>query len=170
MLVVTNYPQVPIATTNAATDALRVESQQRPPIVPAPELTKGHEERAFNSQNERTADEPQVQAKLQQRVDERQQQQHQQQQQQQREGEKQASQPLPPKALKLPARTPGALSRKDIKVRVEDKAPKQPIGAKTATPATGQEASLYRTIASHVGSFYRHTSEPAAEAGIEAWI
>lgn len=65
MLVVTNYPQVPIATTNAATDAARVDSQQRPPIVPPQEATKGHEERAFNPQNERAAEQAKVNEKLQ---------------------------------------------------------------------------------------------------------
>ncbi|MBT1445179.1 hypothetical protein KJI95_11670 [Shewanella sp. JM162201] len=164
MLIATNYPQVPLATSNAATDSLRVESQQRPPIVPAPELTKGHEERAFNPQNERTADEPQVQAKLQQRVDERQQQQHQ--QQQQKQSEQQAQQTPPAKPLKLPPRLPAGLNRKDVRIRTEPQPPRNPVGGKMATPPAGESASLYRAIAAHVGNFYRQTSEPALDGGL----
>ena len=55
MLVVTNYPNVPIATTNAATDAARTDNLQRPPVIPPQEASKGHNERPFNSQHERTA-------------------------------------------------------------------------------------------------------------------
>ena len=64
MLVVTNYPNVPISTSNVATDSARTDNQQRPPVLPPPQASKGHEERAFNPQNERTAEQAQAQAKL----------------------------------------------------------------------------------------------------------
>ena len=53
MLVVTNYPQVPIATSNVATDLARADNQQAKPILPPQELSKAHQERAYNQQNER---------------------------------------------------------------------------------------------------------------------
>ncbi|MBR9728059.1 hypothetical protein ACFOD0_11065 [Shewanella intestini] len=53
MLVNTNFPQVPIATSNVATDLARADNQQKPAIVAPQQPSKGHEERAFNSQNER---------------------------------------------------------------------------------------------------------------------
>ncbi|ABM01709.1 hypothetical protein SHAM105786_13275 [Shewanella amazonensis] len=166
MLVVTNYPQVPLATSNVATDSARVENQQRPPIVPPPQLTKGHEERAFNPQHERTADEPQVQARLQKRVEEKQQQ-HQ--QQQHKDAEQQSQQALP-RPLKRPAKTTGALSRSDLKVKSQPQEPRHPLGSKTASPQAGLPDSFYRAIASHVDSFYHHTSEPRAESTLSSWV
>lgn len=63
MLVVSNYPQVPLATSNVATDSVRVDNQLKPVVIPPQAATKGHEERAFNPQNERTADQTQQQTK-----------------------------------------------------------------------------------------------------------
>ncbi|BFL86229.1 hypothetical protein LFREDSHE_46790 [Shewanella baltica] len=94
MLVVSNYPQVPLATTNVATDSARVDNQLKPVVIPPQAATKGHEERAFNPQNERTADQTQQQTKTlennQQQVQEKQQQQQSSQQQSQQQQEKKA--------------------------------------------------------------------------------
>ncbi|MGL5489556.1 MAG: hypothetical protein ACRDC6_25270, partial [Shewanella sp.] len=94
MLLVSNYPQVPLATTNVATDSARVDNQLKPVVIPPQAATKGHEERAFNPQNERTADQAQQQARLleysQQQVQQTQQQQQSSQQQSQQQQEKQA--------------------------------------------------------------------------------
>ncbi|WP_076538259.1 hypothetical protein [Shewanella sp. UCD-KL21] len=55
MLIVTNYPQVPLATTNVATDLARADNQQAKPILPPQALTKPHHERALNQKNESPA-------------------------------------------------------------------------------------------------------------------
>lgn len=94
MLVVSNYPQVPLATSNVATDLARVDNQLKPVVIPPQQATKAHEERAFNPQNERTADQAQQQARLiehnQQQVQDKQQQQQSSQQQNQQQQEKKA--------------------------------------------------------------------------------
>ena len=41
MLVVTNYPNVPISYSNVATDSARTDNQQRPPVLPPPQACKG---------------------------------------------------------------------------------------------------------------------------------
>jgi len=53
MIITTHYPQIPLATSNVATDLARVDNQQKPPVIPPQEPTKGHEERQLNPQNER---------------------------------------------------------------------------------------------------------------------
>jgi len=171
MLVVTHYPQVPLATSNAATDAARVENQQRPPIIPPSEPTKGHEERAFSPEHERTADEPQIQSRLQQRVDERQQQQqgsHQEQQQQQA-GEQQNGRQAARRPLKIPVKQQAALSRKDIKLRSETRGQSK-ANAKASLPQAGMPEQFYRTIAAHVGDFYADRTVPDDEPVLSAWI
>ncbi|QSX37160.1 hypothetical protein [Shewanella sedimentimangrovi] len=171
MLLVSHYPQVPLATSNAATDAARVDSQLRPPIIPPSETTKGHEERAFNPQHERTADEPQIQSRLQQRVEERQQQHQgsQQEQQQRQAGEQQQNRQAPPRSLKIPAKQHAALSRKDIKVRSETRSP-QPKANQGTSPQAGMPEQFYRAIAAHVSEFYAGRTAPEEEPALSAWI
>ncbi|WP_394129206.1 hypothetical protein [Shewanella maritima] len=109
MLINTNYPQVPIATSNVATDLARADNQQKPPIIPPQQLTKPHEERAFNPQNERV---PAYAVK---------EKQQQQQSAQQQSAQQQANQQMPQQAQKAAMQTlirpqikSAALSRRDL--------------------------------------------------------
>lgn len=154
MLVVTNYPNVPIATTNAATDSARTDSQQRPPIIPPQQPTKGHEERAFNPQHERAADQTQTQAKLRESVQDKQQGQSQQQEQSGQEKQKQ-SQALNLKQL-LSQRAP--LKRSDIKLPVQQ----LPVSEKEANkhPMPDEPLQFYQDFAIRIEAFYQQRTEP----------
>lgn len=157
MLVVTNYPNVPIATSNAATDSARTDSQQRPPIIPPQQPTKGHEERAFSPQHERTADQTQTQTKLRESVQDKQQRQSQQQDQSGQEKQKQ-NQALNLKQL-LSQRAP--LKRSDIKLpgqaapNTEKNSPKQPMPNETL--------QFYQAFGVHIEAFYQQRTEPNSQ-------
>ncbi|MCL1075519.1 hypothetical protein [Shewanella dokdonensis] len=163
MQLVSNYPQVPLATSNPATDAARVEGQQRPPVIPPQQPAKGHEERAFNPQNERTADTAQQNARLATQVHERQQQSNQQQQQGSQEQKQQG------KALFATMLVKPALDRKDIRNQVH-----KPVGhaspqaSEQRHPLPGQSADFYRDFGSRIGDYYRQQTSPAAASSLEA--
>ncbi|MBV7317293.1 hypothetical protein [Shewanella sp. NIFS-20-20] len=48
MQLVSNFPQVPLTTSNVGTDLARVDNQQKPHIVPPQETSKQHPERQLN--------------------------------------------------------------------------------------------------------------------------
>ncbi|WP_417348147.1 hypothetical protein [Ferrimonas sp.] len=52
MFLVSNYPQVPIVTTNPATDDLRQQALARAPVVPAREAEKSASERALDPEHD----------------------------------------------------------------------------------------------------------------------
>lgn len=167
MQLVSHYPQVPIATSNPATDAARVESQQRPPVIPPQQPSKGHEERAFNPQHERTADSAQQQARLADRVQERQQQSGQQQQQQEQQ-QRQGSKPLQLNLVSKPA-----LDRRDIRNRQLEAAafPKPAIESSTERhPMPNEVPQFYRELGQRIDTFYHQRTEPLPEAGISALV
>jgi hypothetical protein len=162
MLVVTNYPQVPIATTNAATDTARVESQQRPPIIPTPQLAKSNEERPFNPQNERAADQANIQAKLHERVQSKQQGGGQHQQEDKPQQQTRA-------AIKVPAQlAKPALQRRDIR-NPQTEQP-QTTNGKAKPQLTSQTSDFYQTVAAHVSSFYQTQTLPKAEPELSTYI
>ncbi|WP_028109399.1 hypothetical protein [Ferrimonas futtsuensis] len=52
MFLVSNYPQVPIVTTNPATDDLRQQTLARAPVVPPREAEKSASERALDPEHD----------------------------------------------------------------------------------------------------------------------
>ncbi|MFQ6372332.1 hypothetical protein [Shewanella sp. YIC-542] len=163
MQLVSNYPQVPLATSNPATDAARIEGQQRPPVIPPQQPAKGHEERAFNPQHERTADNAQQYAQLASQVHERQQQSNQQQQQNSRQQAQTAAAQTPSAIIMMKP----ALKRKDIHL-ADNVIPAPPSSAAATAMPSGQSEDFYRTVARHVGNYYHQQTSPAADACIEA--
>lgn len=170
MLVVTNYPQVPIATTNVATDSARVDSQQRPPVVPTPELVKSHEERPFTPQHERTAEQPEIQAKLNQRLQGKQQGSGQQQQDSPQQKEAEKTTPAPT-SIKDILRNRPALSRRDVRVN-QQMTPtnnNQPINEKSAA-LQNQPDEFYQAVAQHVSSYYLQQTIPQPQHAISSFV
>lgn len=188
MLVVSHYPQVPLATSNVATDAARVDNQLKPVIIPPQASTKEHPERALNPQQERSADQAQQQARL---LEQKQQVQHRQQRQssQQQEQQSASEQELPKKALAVPEaalrkafnlafRGPAALQRKDIRLKVGSEAEANLANA-TVTSPTAQRAhsaqphessQFYQQVGQHLRQFYAQQSLPEPEASLSLWI
>ncbi|GIU41833.1 hypothetical protein [Shewanella algidipiscicola] len=165
MLVVTNYSQVPIATTNVATDSARVENHQRPPIIPAPQLARSNEERPFNPQNERAADQTHIQSKLNEKVQPKQQggggqQQHEGKQQQQQERPNTAT-------ISRPALFKPALARSDIR--------NVPLSHPTAVTKsthrlTNEAPAFYQSVSAHIASFYQTQTLPQSEPSLSTYI
>lgn len=181
MLVVSNYPQVPLATSNVATDSARVDNQLKPVVIPPQAATKGHEERAFNPQNERTADQAQQQAKTlehnQQQVQEKQQQQQSSQQQNQQQQEKKAplvvAERVLPKTLKIAARGQAALQRKDIRLKVSQGATSYASSSAKANvrqSLQGESSQFYQQLGQRIGQFYQQQTQPEQESAMSTWI
>ncbi|MFG7351845.1 hypothetical protein ACGMNB_12790 [Shewanella oncorhynchi] len=181
MLVVSNYPQVPLATSNVATDSARVDNQLKPVVIPPQAATKGHEERAFNPQNERTADQAQQQAKTlehnQQQVQEKQQQQQSSQQQNQQQQEKKAplvvAERVLPKTLKIAARGQAALQRKDIRLKVSQGATSYASSSAKANvrqSLQGESSQFYQQLGQRIGQFYQQQAQPEQESIMSTWI
>ena len=180
MLVVSHYPQVPLATSNVATDDARVDNQLKTPIIPPKEATKGHEERAFNPQHERTAETAQQQARLQERVQGNMQRQQQQSQQEQQPEKKAVavSQQASAKPIKIPARTHAALERKDIRIKMahgqmasnaaNNMTAQAP--ASSSHPLPNQSPQFYQQLGQIIDQFYQDKTEPEAETALSAWI
>lgn len=170
MLVVTNYPQVPIATTNPATDAARVDSQQRPPVVPTPVLVKNHKERPFTPQHERVAEQPEIQAKINERQLGKNQGggQQQQEEQQRQEAEK------PTRVAKIardPLRGRPALNRRDIRIA---QLPNSTSNHKQTQPqksqGLGQSKAFYQAVSLHITRFYQEQALPKTEPAISYFV
>jgi hypothetical protein len=158
MLINTHYPQVPISTSNVATDLARIDNQQRPPLLPPQEPSKGHEERAFNPKNERSPIEL---------VKERQQQQQQQQSAQQSVQQEKAlnatqtAAQVAAKPVFFAAHQKAALQRKDVHVR-QNETPKSPVNQGLgANPALkGHKDEFYQALGQHVEAFYQTQVQP----------
>jgi hypothetical protein len=158
MLINTHYPQVPISTSNVATDLARIDNQQRPPLLPPQEPSKGHEERAFNPKNERSPIEL---------VKERQQQQ-QQSAQQSVQQEKALNAPqnaaqVAAKPVFFAAYQKAALQRKDVHVR-QNETQKSPVNqGLAANPALkGHKDEFYQALGQHVEAFYQTQVQPSS--------
>ncbi|MCU7994269.1 hypothetical protein L5L55_05780 [Shewanella glacialipiscicola] len=186
MLVVSNYPQVPLATTNVATDSARVDNQLKPVVIPPQAATKGHQERAFNPQNERTAEQTQQQTKTlehnQQQVQEKQQQQHSSQQQSQQQQERKAplvvAERVLPKMLKMAIRGQAALQRKDIRLKVSQDAASyinNSAKANTIISVTRQFPQdepnhFYQQLGQRISLFYERQTQPEQEPALSTSI
>ena len=109
MAIITNYPNVPIVTSNVATDSVRNDNEHKSSVAPTDKVTKPHSERAIDPEKEHDAH-----------------QQHQQQQQRQPqpiEEEVSLTEELEQENLKVKemlAMKNAALSRQDIKVQVDE--------------------------------------------------
>ncbi|PKG56329.1 hypothetical protein [Shewanella sp. GutDb-MelDb] len=151
MQVVTNYPNVPLSTSNVATDAARTDNQQRPPVLPPPQASKGHEERAFNPQHERTAEQAQTQAKLRGSVQGKQQGDSQQEQQ---------KRPAP-FDLKQLLSYRSSLKRSDIKL------PSLPVEKPACADSKrmpNETLQFYRAFGAHIDAFYQARTQPKTES------
>ncbi|GGN29272.1 hypothetical protein GCM10007984_33640 [Shewanella putrefaciens] len=185
MLVVSNYPQVPLATSNVATDLARVDNQLKPVVIPPQQATKAHEERAFNPQNERTADQAQQQARLiehnQQQVQDKQQQQQSSQQQNQQQQEKKApivmAERVQSKLVKIATRGQAALQRKDIRLKVAqgdtthiNTRPKNNNTSTTQPSIQGESMQFYQQVGQRISQFYEQQTRPEPESAMSTWI
>ena len=109
MAIITNYPNVPIVTSNVATDSVRNDNEHKSSVAPTDKVTKPHSERAIDPEKEHDAH-----------------QQHQQQQQrppQPNQEEVSLTEELEQENLKVKemlAMKNAALSRQDIKVQVDE--------------------------------------------------
>ena len=110
MAIITNYPNVPIVTTNVATDSVRNDNEHKSSVAPTDKVTKPHSERAIDPEKEHDAH-----------------QQHQQQQDQSQQNQEQEQVSLTEtlekenlKAKEMIAIKNAALSRQDIKVHVDE--------------------------------------------------
>ncbi|WP_417762684.1 hypothetical protein [Shewanella sp.] len=168
MQVVSNYPQVPIATTNAATDVARAENLQRPTVIPPQQPTQNHEERSLNSQNERANAHAQQQARLADTVHARQQS-NQQQQEQGAQEQRQQQQKAP--LVQSYSLSKPALERRDIRSRVNLERPQsqQPLETDEKSVATTPQPNrFYREFAQRIGEFYQAQTRPLADAEVDA--
>ena len=168
MIITTHYPQVPLATSNVATDLARVDNQQKPPIIPPQEPSKGHEERAFNPQNERAPTYVVAEKK-------------QQQDQSQRQQQNLTQQSVDPKALlqqptrqqaqqkqtlRVIASNTPALQRKDIQVKsqstpVKNQTESKPRQTDNMTSTSAQQFGM------RIGQFYQQQSAPNLESQLQ---
>ncbi|KFZ37549.1 hypothetical protein HR45_08960 [Shewanella mangrovi] len=169
MQVISNYPQIPIATSNPATDVARAENLQRPPVIPPQQPTSNHEERALNSQNERANVTAQQQARLADTVHERQQ--SNQQQQQEQGSQQQRQQQSKAQLLQLFTPSKPALDRRDIRNRVVPESNNKTASSAATEPSATQlsnipEQNVYRQFAQHIGDFYQERSQPQQDAGL----
>lgn len=168
MLVVTNYPNVPIATTNAATDAARTDNLQRPPVIPPQATTEGHNERPFNSQHERTAQQADVLARLNEKSQGKQQSTG----QQQENAQQQAQQTKPVESLKIKELLRGkpALQRRDIRTQQQMNTTQAEVKKETRSVMLGQAPEVYQKFGQHIETFYQQQTEPKVQSAISALI
>jgi hypothetical protein len=154
MLINSHYPQVPISTSNVATDLARIDNQQKPPLLPPQEPSKGHEERAYDQNNERAP------------ADVIKQKQQQEQQQnaslyQQKASTQTAATPVAAKAARIIANNKAALERKDIHVKLPAKeGQKEPKGLANHPNLQGQSNDFYQQLGQQVEQFYQANVSP----------
>ncbi|MEH6463396.1 MAG: hypothetical protein V7771_05670 [Shewanella psychromarinicola] len=166
MIITTHYPQVPLATSNVATDLARVDNQRKPPILPPQEPAKGHQERSLNPQNERAAAYIVAEKKQQQEQAKRQQQNLT--QQQSVAPKSAAAQAVHAKTIRVMASHTPALQRKDIQLQTQTVAAK-----KTAEPwqrqliDAGVSKATYQQFGQRIGQFYQQQSAPNNESQLQ---
>lgn len=173
MLVVTNYPQVPIATSNVATDLARADNQQAKPILPPQELSKAHQERAYNQQNERLTRHELLEQKQQQKQSAEQQ--HVQQQTLGPKG-------IFPQLLRVAANSNPTIQRRDIQQKPannanveaeksEGKNNSRAIQSLLLSEATPEhEQAFYQELGERVGQFYQQQTTPADQSQLFALV
>ncbi|MGX9460678.1 hypothetical protein ACWXWU_05465 [Shewanella sp. A14] len=166
MIVTTHYPQVPLATSNVATDLARVDNQQKPPIIPPQEPTKGHEERSLNPQNERATAYVVAEKKQQQEQAKRQQQSATQQAVESKAIAAPAA--IRPQALRIIASQTPALQRKDIQIKTQAATPKTtPEPRQRQSLDTSAPTATYQQFGQRIGQFYQQQSAPNNESQLK---
>jgi len=164
MIITTHYPQIPLATSNVATDLARVDNQQKPPVIPPQEPTKGHEERQLNPQNER-ANAYIVAEKKQQEQTKRQQQNV---AQQSVESKIPASPMARPQTIRIIASQTPALQRKDIQLKTQPNNPKAAAEPKQRQFIdSGLSSAAYQQFGQQIGQFYQQQSAPNIESQLK---
>lgn len=150
MLINSHYPQVPLATSNVATDSARVDNQQKPPIIPPQQPTKNHPERAYNQQNERS--------QAHKIVEQKQQQQHSTSQREAIVQQLVTPKSLQGQPLNIVANNTPTIQRKDIRI-------KQSLQAEQSTTQSSkplvrndeipkQSSAYYQQVRQHVSQYY----------------
>ncbi|WOT05410.1 hypothetical protein [Shewanella youngdeokensis] len=156
MQVVTHYPNVPLSTSNVATDSARTDNQQRPPVVPPSQASKGHEERAFNPQHERTAEQANT-TKLRDAVHSK---------QQGGSGQEQSQQEQQKRAsiadLRQSKNYSSPLKRSDIKL--PSQAAETKTAATTSKKTPTETLQFYREFGAHIEAFYQARTQPKSES------
>jgi len=166
MIVTTPYPQIPLTTSNVATDLARVDNQQKPVILPPQEPAKSHEERSFNPQNER--------ARAYVVAGKKQQQQQSTRQQQNSMLQNSMQQAVAPKAVARPktssmiaSHTP-ALQRKDIQLKNPSPNTKTTAEPSQRQPlAAGVSPAMLQQFGQRIGQFYQQQSVPHVESQLQ---
>jgi hypothetical protein len=154
MLINSHYPQVPISTSNVATDLARIDNQQKPPLLPPQEPSKGHEDRAYNQNNERAP------------ADVIKQKQQQEQQQnaslyQQKASVQTAAAPVAAKAVRFVANSKAALERKDLQLKQPAKEHQKDTRGLANNPnLQGQSTRFYQQLGQQVEQFYQAKVSP----------
>ena len=172
MLITTHYPQVPLATSNVATDLARVDNQQKPPIIPPQKPAKGHEERSFNPQNERAVGATAY------AVAEKKQQQNQSSHQQHTLTQQSAdpktlaSQSIRPQSIRINPSNVPALQRKDIQIKTQSSELKsQPqTRQRESSQTTSQSPAVYQKFGQRIGQFYQQQSAPNIESQLQTIV
>ncbi|MDO6639622.1 hypothetical protein Q4557_06575 [Shewanella sp. 5_MG-2023] len=159
MLIVTNYPQVPLATTNVATDLARADNQQAKPILPPQALTKPHHERALNQKNESLFRLNTIEEKHRQQRQSSDQQ-NQQHLSQQSALQQQAPQSAPltgllPQLLRVAARNNPTVSRRDIQ-------PQTPTKSTAINSDNNKKTEVKQQIKQHSDEFYKQFGQHIA--------
>ncbi|MCL1112184.1 hypothetical protein L2703_00955 [Shewanella basaltis] len=164
MIITTHYPQVPLATSNVATDLARVDNQQKPPIIPPQEPSKGHEERAFNPQNERAQTYVIAEKKQQQGQSLRQQQNL---TQQSVDPKALLQQSTRPQTVRVMASNTPALQRKDIQIKSQSTPVKNQIESKQRQTDNNMSSATAQQFGMRIGQFYQQQSAPNLESQLQ---
>ena len=157
MLINSHYPQVPLATSNVATDLARADNQQRPPILPPQQPSKGHQERAYNPQHERAPAYSLLEQKYQQ--------QHSASQRQAFVQQLLSPSPLVAQTIKVVADDNPTLQRKDIRGKntQEQQGQTSRRNSKLAQQIDNESAAFYQQVRDNLDRFYN--AQPTPHAG-----
>ncbi|AZG71301.1 hypothetical protein [Shewanella livingstonensis] len=165
MIINTHYPQVPLATSNVATDLARVDNHQKPPIIPPQEPAKGHQERSLNQQNERASTYIIAEKKQQQEQTKRQQQNV---TQQSVDPKVIASTSIRAQIVRVIANQTPALHRKDIQLKTQAATTKTTAEPRQRQPInSGVPTATYQQFGLQVGKFYQQQSAPNIESQLQ---
>ena len=164
MIITTHYPQVPLATSNVATDLARVDNQQKPPIIPPQEAIKVHEKRAFNPQNERAQTYVIAEKKQQQGQSQRQQQNL---TQQSVDPKALLQQSTRPQTVRVMASNTPALQRKDIQIKSQSTPVKNQIESKQRQTDNNMTSATAQQFGVRIGQFYQQQSAPNLESQLQ---
>ncbi len=157
MAIITNYPNVPIITTNVATDSVRNDNEHKSSVAPTAKVTKPHEERAIDPEKEHDAH-----------------QQHNQQQQKHHDDTEdevllsETSDSKQLKAKEMLAIKHAALSRTDIKIQTDDNQPMPEEPSQTPQTKNVPNSEDVKQVRKNINSAY-HTNESKPKSNVNEW-